>query len=66
FGHQSCGEGHHDEPGLRRHRPSFRRLREPRVAFLVHRQTDSPPAQPDSRDAPDGNIEGGLRRIPRH
>jgi hypothetical protein len=23
FVHQSCGEGHHDESGLRRHRPSF-------------------------------------------
>ncbi|KAL0163516.1 hypothetical protein M9458_039297, partial [Cirrhinus mrigala] len=66
LGHQSRGAGHHDESGLRRHRPSFGRLWEPRVGFLVHRQTDSPPAQPDARDAPDSNVERGLRRIPRH
>ncbi|RXN08375.1 putative threonine-rich GPI-anchored glyco isoform X2 [Labeo rohita] len=29
---------------------------------LVH----SPPAQPDARNAPDSNVERGLRRIPRH
>ncbi|KAF4094493.1 hypothetical protein G5714_024626 [Onychostoma macrolepis] len=39
---------------------------QPRLGFLVHCQTDCPPAQPDSRDAPDSNIERGLQRIPRH
>ncbi|KAF4094501.1 hypothetical protein G5714_024610 [Onychostoma macrolepis] len=35
--------------------PHFEDL-QPRLGFLVHCQTDCPPAQPDSRDAPDSNI----------